>query len=245
MSGHSKWSTIKRKKAVVDAKRGKILTKMLREIQIAVKSGGASPDGNARLKVAIQNARMSSVPVDKIDYAIKKASGTAEADNYEEITYEGYAPNGVACLIMTLTDNKKRTVAEVRHALTKFGGSLGSTNSVAYLFEDKGVIRLPKESATENELYDIVLEAGAEDVSDEGDVWEIYTSPENFLVVSQALTDKKKECGGEIQKVPVTMIKVAKEDASSVIKCLDALDDLDDVQTVVSNFDMDDDVEDI
>ena len=167
MSGHSKWSTIKRKKAVVDAKRGKILTKMLREITIAVKSGGPSPDGNARLKVAIQNAKMNSVPSDKIDSAIKKASGATDTDNYEEITYEGYAPNGVACLIQALTDNKNRTVADVRHALTKHGGSLGSTGSVSYLFEEKGIVRLPKEEATEDELYDIVLEAGADDVSDE------------------------------------------------------------------------------
>ena len=140
MSGHSKWSTIKRKKAVVDAKRGKILTKMLREITIAVKSGGPSPDGNARLKVAIQNAKMNSVPSDKIDSAIKKASGATDTDNYEEITYEGYAPNGVACLIQALTDNKNRTVADVRHALTKHGGSLGSTGSVSYLFEEKGIV---------------------------------------------------------------------------------------------------------
>ena len=190
MSGHSKWATTKRKKAVVDAKRGKMLTKMLREIQTAVKAGGPNLDGNARLKVAVQNAKMNSVPADKIDYAIKKASGATEADNYEEIMYEGYAPNGVACLIMTLTDNKKRTVAEVRHALTKFGGSLGSSNSVF-----------------------------------------------------QALEAKGKNPGGEIQKVPVTTVKLSGEQASKVIKCLDALEDLDDVQTVVSNFDTDDDIE--
>ena len=243
MSGHSKWSTIKRKKAVVDAKRGKILTKMLREITIAVKSGGPSPDGNARLKVAIQNAKMNSVPSDKIDSAIKKASGATDTDNYEEITYEGYAPNGVACLIQALTDNKNRTVADVRHALTKHGGSLGSTGSVSYLFEEKGIVRLPKEEATEDELYDIVLEAGADDVSDEDEVWEIYTSPSNLMGVLQALNDKGKNAGGEIQKVPVTTIKVEGDRAVSVMKCLDALEDLDDVQEVISNFDTDDDIE--
>ena len=243
MSGHSKWSTIKRKKAVVDAKRGKILTKMLREITIAVKSGGPSPDGNARLKVAIQNAKMNSVPSDKIDSAIKKASGATDTDNYEEITYEGYAPNGVACLIQALTDNKNRTVADVRHALTKHGGSLGSTGSVSYLFEEKGIVRLPKEEATEDELYDIVLEAGADDVSDEDEVWEIYTSPSNFMGVLQALNDKGKNAGGEIQKVPVTTIKIEGDRAVSVMKCLDALEDLDDVQEVISNFDTDDDIE--
>lgn len=243
MSGHSKWATTKRKKALVDAKRGKMLTKMLREIQTAVKAGGPNLEGNARLKVAVQNAKMNSVPADKIDYAIKKASGATEADNYEEIMYEGYAPNGVACLIMTLTDNKKRTVAEVRHALTKFGGSLGNTNSVAYQFEEKGVIKLPKEEATEEELYDIALEAGAEDVSDEDEMWEIYTPSDMFLTVFQALEAKGKNPGGEIQKVPVTTVKLSGEQASKVIKCLDALDDLDDVQSVVSNFDTDDDIE--
>ncbi|MGI6680425.1 MAG: YebC/PmpR family DNA-binding transcriptional regulator [Bdellovibrionota bacterium] len=242
MSGHSKWSTIKRKKAVVDAKRGKMLTKMLREITVAVKSGGANIDGNARLKVAVQNAKMSSVPIDKIDAAIKKASGATDTENYEEITYEGYAPSGVACLIMTLTDNKNRTVAEVRHALNKHGGSLGSSGSVSYLFEDKGVIRVLKEVASEEELYELVLEARVDDISNEDDVWEIYTSPSSFLEVLEILNKNNIDCSGEIQKVPLTTVNVSGDDAQSVIKCLEALEDLDDVQQVVTNFDTDDDI---
>ncbi len=241
MAGHSKWSTIKRKKAANDAKRGKLFTKLLKEIQIAAKVGGPSLDGNPRLKTAVQTAKSQSVPSDNIERAIKKGSGDDEGLDYEEITYEGYGPGGVAILVKSLTENRNRTVAEVRHAFSKYNGSLGSTNSVAYQFTDKGVFTFAKDVIEEDVLFEAALEAGAEDVSDEGDVWQVVTEVSSFGEVRDALEALGKDFEGELTSIPESTVTVTGGDAETLLKLLDALDDLDDVQKVVANFDMDDD----
>ncbi|MDC0358080.1 YebC/PmpR family DNA-binding transcriptional regulator [Oligoflexia bacterium] len=240
MSGHSKWSTIKRKKASVDSKRGKLFTKLLKEVQIAAKMGGGNPDGNPRLSAAIATAKSNSVPADNIDRAIKRGTGDMEGVDYEEITYEAYGPGGVAILVKVLTDNKNRSVAEVRHALTRSNGSLGGTNSVAYLFEEKGIITVAKAEVGEEELFEVALEAGAEDVTDEGDVWQVVTAPADFGAVEQAIGELDKQFEGEVQFIPNNTVAVSGKDADTLLKLLDMLDDLDDVQNVVANFEMDD-----
>ena len=240
MSGHSKWATIKRKKAAVDAKRGQMFTRLLREIQVAAKMGGANPDGNVRLKTAIQAAKSQSVPGDSIDRAIKRGAGDGDSTNYEDVVYEGYGPGGVAILVKTLTDNRNRTVAEVRHAFSRHGGNLANSNSVAYMFKDMGILTVSKDAAAEDALFDAALEAGAEDIKDEGDVWEIYTSPRDLETVRSALEGVAKEIQGEISSVPDNRVTVTGNDAEKLLNLLDALDDLDDVQSVAANFDMDD-----
>ena len=240
MAGHSKWSTIKRKKAAVDAKRGKVFTRLLKEVQIAAKIGGGNLEGNPRLKTAVATAKASSVPNDNIERAIKRGTGEDEGVDYEEVVYEGYGPGGVAILIKTLTDNKNRTVAEVRHALTKHNGSLASANAVAYQFKDRGVLTIAKEQISEDDLYDAALEAGADDISDEGEYWEIKTEPNDIEQVREALVALEKEVDGEVRPVPDNSVMVSGKDAQSLLKLLDMLDDLDDVQNVVANFDLDD-----
>ena len=240
MAGHSKWSTIKRKKAATDSKRGKLFTRLLKEVQMAAKLGGGSVEGNPRLKSAVQTAKSNSVPADNIDRAIKRGTGDLEGVDYEEITYEGYAPGGVALLIKALTDNKNRTVAEVRHALSKHGGSLASANAVAYMFQDKGVVTISKEQVSEEELYDIVLEAGAEDISDAGESWQVVAELATYSSVTAALEDQKKDFEDEIQSIPDTTVSVSGEDVAKLMKLLDVLDDLDDVQNVSANFDVED-----
>lgn len=240
MSGHSKWSTIKRKKAANDAKRGKIMTKLLREVQVAARMGGPSPDANPRLKAAIQTAKSMSVPNDNIERAIKRGAGDDGAENYEEVVYEGYGPAGVALLIRVLTDNRNRSVAEVRHALTKVGGSLGSSNSVAYLFEDRGIVTVLKGEVNEEELLEAVLEAGASDVVDRDDCWEVVAGPSEFRAVCQSVEDLGKEFEANFGPVATTLVRVEGEEARSVLRLVDALEDLDDVQAVMANFDIDD-----
>lgn len=240
MAGHSKWSTIKRKKAATDAKRGKLFTRLLKEVQMAAKMGGGNPDGNPRLRTAIQTAKAQSVPMDNIERSIKRGTGDIEGVDYEEVTYEGYGPAGVAILIKALTDNKNRTVAEVRHCLSRQGGSLAGSNAVAYLFQDKGIFSVNKTDAKEEEVYDVVLEAGAEDIKDEGDYWEISSALNDFGAVRDALEALGKPFEGEIQSVPDTTVAVEGDDAEKVLKLMDALDDLDDVQSVTANFDIDD-----
>ncbi|MCB0352580.1 MAG: YebC/PmpR family DNA-binding transcriptional regulator [Bdellovibrionales bacterium] len=239
MAGHSKWSKIKRKKAVNDQKRGKLLTKLLREVQVAAKMGGSNIEGNPRLKVAVQTAKSNSVPMDNIERAISRGAGDGEGVDYEEVTYEGYGPGGVAVLVKTLTDNRVRTVAEVRHAFNKCNGSLGSTNSVAYQFNEKGVFVFSKKDISEEELYEAAIEAGAEDVKDDEDSFEVLTDPSNFGSVRDALEALGKEFEGELVPIPTMTVKVEGEDAEGVLKLLDMLDNLDDVQNVVANFDMD------
>lgn len=240
MSGHSKWHTIKHKKGALDAKRGKIFTRLIKEITVAARMGGGDPDANARLRKVVADAKGQNMPNDTIDRAIKRGTGELEGVNYEEITYEGYGIGGVAVLVETLTDNRNRTVAELRHLFSKNGGNLGEAGSVAWMFDKKGYIVVDKEAKSEDELFEIALEAGADDVKDEGDVFEIYTAPENF----DAVLDAVKAAGiepqaAEISMIPQNYIKLEGADAKAMLKLYDAIDDHDDVQQLYANFDID------
>ncbi len=239
MSGHSKWATIKRKKAVLDAKKGKIFTKLIKEITIAAREGGGDPAGNPRLRLAIDNAKAQNMPQDNIDRAIKKATGELEGVTYHELTYEGYGPAGVALLVEVATDNKNRTVAEVRHFFSKNGGTMGETGSVAWMFDRKGVITLPAEGKKEDDVMEVILEAGADDLSTEEDFFEVQTSVESFESVRKALADKGfKIENASLQWIAKNTIEVKGEDAEKVMKLIEALEDLDDVQNVYSNADI-------
>ncbi len=241
MAGHSKWANIKRKKGANDAKRGKIFTKLIREIQVAAKLGGADPSGNPRLRDAITEAKSSNVPKDTVERAIKRGSGDQDSENFENISYEGYGPAGIAILIDALTDNRNRTVADIRAVMTRNAGSLGEAGSVAWIFEKKGILIINKKSATEENLMEWTLEAGAEDIKDEGDVWEICTEAPSFSDVKEILDSKKiKIESASLDMLPKNTIAVAGEDAEKVMKLIDLLEDLDDVQKVYANFDMDD-----
>lgn len=239
MSGHSKWSTIKRKKAATDAKRGKLFTKLLKEVQMAAK-GGSNPEGNVRLKNAILAAKALSVPGDNIDRAIKRGAGEIEGAEYEEITYEGYGSGGVAFIVKALTDNKNRTAAEVRHAFNRYNGNLGGSNSVAFLFEERGILTVQKNAIDEEKLLEISLEAGAQDIRDEESYWEIIAGPREFEGVRKAVESIVPNVEGELRMVPQTTVSVSGKDAENIIKLMDLLDDLDDIQHVWANFEMDD-----
>jgi len=239
MSGHSKWATIKHKKGALDAKRGKIFTRLLKEIAVAAKGGG-NPDGNARLRTAILAAKSENMPQENIKRAIQRGTGELEGVNYEEITFEGYGPGGVAVIVETLTDNRNRTVSEIRHAFAKNGGNLGETGSVRFMFSKKGVIGIEKDSATEEQLMDIVLEHGGEDLNDEGETWEIISDPAAHEAVAAAV----KAAGIPTVMSEVTMVssiytKLEGGPANQMIRLLEALEDFDDTQNVYSNFDMD------
>jgi YebC/PmpR family DNA-binding regulatory protein len=239
MSGHSKWATIRRKKGALDAKRGKLFTKLIKEITIAARDGGGDPNGNPRLRLAIDNAKAANMPADNIDRAIKKATGELEGAHYEEITYEGYAPAGIAVLVEVVTDNKKRTVAEVRHLFSKSGGNMGEAGSVAWMFERKGVLTLPRQNKTEDDMMEIVLDAGADDLQTEEEVFVVQTSVESFEPVRKALKEKKLEIeNASLQWVAKNHITVSGEDAEKVMKLIEALEDNDDVQNVFSNADI-------
>ncbi|MBE0538638.1 MAG: YebC/PmpR family DNA-binding transcriptional regulator [Ignavibacterium sp.] len=238
MSGHSKWATIKRKKAVLDSKRGKIFTKLIKEITIAARDGG-DVNGNPRLRLAVDNAKAQNMPLDNIERAIKKATGELEGVTYHELTYEGYGPAGVAVLVEVATDNKNRTVAEVRHLFSKNGGSMGETGSVAWMFDRKGVITLPAEGKKEDDVMEIVLEAGADDLTTEEDFFEVTTSVESFETVRRTLVDKKFTVeNASLQWIAKNLIEVKGEDAEKVVKMIESLEDLDDVQNVYSNADI-------
>ncbi|BDQ03795.1 YebC/PmpR family DNA-binding transcriptional regulator [Ignavibacterium sp.] len=240
MSGHSKWATIKRKKAALDAKKGKIFTKLIKEITIAARQGGGDPAGNPRLRLAIDNAKSENMPAENIERAIKKATGELEGVTYHELTYEGYGPAGVAMLVEVATDNKNRTVAEVRHIFSKHGGSLGETGSVAWMFERKGVITIPKQDKSEDDILAIVLDAGADDLQTEEEFYEITTSIENFEPVRKALQENNlKVDNASLQWIAKNTIEVKGEDAEKVMKLIEALEDCDDVQNVYSNADID------
>jgi YebC/PmpR family DNA-binding regulatory protein len=239
MSGHSKWATIKHKKGALDAKRGKIFTRLLREIAVAAKGGG-NPDSNARLRTAVLAAKAENMPAENIKRAIQRGTGELEGVNYEEITFEGYGPGGVAVIVETLTDNRNRTVSEVRHAFSKNGGNLGETGSVRFMFSKKGVIAVEKDAATEDQLMDIVLEHGGEDLNDEGESWEIIADPASYETVLAAV----KAAGiptvmNEVTMVASTYTKLEGSPANQMIRLLEALEDFDDTQNVYSNFDMD------
>ena len=241
MSGHSKWSTIKRKKAKVDAQKGKIFTKLIREIVVAAREGGGDPESNPRLRTAIQNAKENNMPMENIERAIKRGTGELPGISYESCTFEGYAPGGVAILVEALTDNKNRTSAEVRHLFTKHGGHLGEPNSVSWMFEKKGIVVIDQSETDEEKVLEIALDNGAEDVKSEGGVFEVLCSPESF----ETLRDKFKENNinyqlAEVSLYPKTTVKLEKENAVKVLKLVSALEDMDDVQRVSANFDISD-----
>ena len=238
MSGHSKWATTRRKKAVIDAKRGKMFTKLIKEITIAAREGGGDPEGNPRLRLAVDNAKAANMPQDNIERAIKKATGELEGHTYHELTYEGYGPNGIAILVEVATDNKNRTVAEIRHLFSKGGGSLGENGSVAWMFDRKGIILLPKNNRTEDEIMETILDEGAEDLHTEDDYFEVQTPLEAFEPVRKALVNKSIEIeNASLQWIAKNAISVEGEDAEKVMKLIESLEDSDDVQNVYSNAD--------
>lgn len=241
MSGHSKWSTIKRKKGANDAQRAKIFTKIAREIVVAVKSGGPDPDNNSSLKDAIAKGRANNMPNENIQRTIKKAAGDTDSDNYENITYEGYGLDGVAVIVEALTDNRNRTAADVRHAFDKFGGNMGQTGCVSFMFDKKGIIVIEKNDIDEDEITMDALEAGAEDISGEDECYEITTSPEDFHAVRDALESKYEFASAEITMVPQTTVTIIDEDhILKMQRMIDALEDSDDVQNIYHNWDMPD-----
>jgi len=238
MSGHSKWSTIKRKKAAIDQKRGKIFTKLIKEITIAARQGGGDVDGNPRLRLAVDNAKSANMPMDNIERAIKKATGEVEGANYLELTYEGYGPGGVAILVESVTDNKNRTVSEVRHAFSKTGGSLGESGSVAWMFDRKGVITMSSQGKTEDEIMELVLDAGAEDLQAEEDFFEITAAIEDFENVRNTIVDTGLEVeNASLQWIAKNTVEVTGETSEKLMKMIDLLEDSDDVQNVFSNAD--------
>lgn len=245
MSGHSKWSTIKRKKGAIDAKRGKIFTRLIKEITVAARTGGGGdPDGNPRLRSAINAAKAENMPKDNIDRAIKKGTGELEGEVYEEILYEGYGPAGVAVLVECMTDNRNRTVADIRHYFSKSNGNLGESGCVAWMFDKKGLIQVEKDKYSEEELMDLALEAGAEDVVEEDAVYQILTSLEEFSDVRDALEESGVEFfEAAVSMIPSNTIAVTEEKpALSLLRLLESLEDHDDVQNVYSNFDIDDEL---
>jgi len=240
MSGHSKWSTIKRKKEKADAERGKIFTKLIREIITAAREGGGDENTNPRLRTAVLTAKSANMPHTNIERAIKKGTGELPGVVYEEKSYEGYGPGGVAILIDTLTDNTNRTTAEVRHLLTKYNGNLGESGCVAWMFEKKGLIAVIKEYCDEETLMELVLDAGADDMVAEEDVYEIVTLPERFASVKEALDSKSiPTLSAEVTMIPKNTVKVEGKHAEQTLKLMEVLEDVDDIQQVYSNFDID------
>ena len=243
MSGHSKWSTIKHKKGAADAKRGKMFTKLIKEIMVAARFGGGDPDGNPRLRTAISAAKGVNIPKDNIERAIKKGAGELEGTHYEEFTYEGYAPGGVAVMVDIMTDNKNRTIADIRHIFSKNNGRIGETGCVSYMFLKKGLIVLEKKDVNEDQLMEIALDVGAEDVNDEGDTFEVVTDPKNFEKVKNALDKNSiKYTLAEITMVPQNTIRIEGKEAEQTLRLVEMLEDSDDVQKVYANFDIPDDV---
>ena len=244
MSGHSKWSQIKRKKSATDDKRGRMFSKLLRAVEVAAREGGPSVEGNMTLASAVQKARDYSVPTDNIERAIKRATGEAGAARFEEVMYEGYGPGGVAILVEALTDNRNRTGQEVRHTFARLGGNLGDPGSVAWMFNRRGFITLDKGTAPEEErLLEIVLEGGADDLRDSDAQWEVVTPPEALVTVRDALHEAGVQLvSAELTMLPQAGVPVGRDKAESVIRLLEALEDLEDVQAVYSNFDIPDEV---
>ncbi len=238
MAGHSKWANIKHRKGAQDAKRGKIFTKIIKELTVAARIGGGDPDTNPRLRTAIDKAKQANMPKDNLDRAIKKGTGDLDGVNYEEGVFEGYGPNGVALIVEFLTDNRTRTVADVRHCFSKYGGNLGVTGSVAFLFDRKGLISFPTDNDFER-IFEIALEAGAEDVKDEGDAYEVITGPAEFIEVREAMAAAGLQWeSAEIAMIPQTQVQLTGKPAETMLKLMDALEDNDDVQNVYANFDI-------
>ena len=244
MSGHSKWATIKRKKGATDAARGRLFTRLIKEITIAARDGGGNPDGNPRLRLAIQTAKTSNMPADNIKRAIQKGTGELPGVSYEEVTYEGYGPAGVAVLVETVTDNANRTVSEMRHVFSRNHGNMGQSGSVAWMFTRKGTIALPKAGQkaglSEDDVLSIILDAGADDMQTDDDVYTITASPQAFDAVKKALEDKGIVIeSAALQMLPQNTIKVTGKEAEQTLKLMEALEEHDDVQNVYANFDID------
>ena len=243
MSGHSKWATIKRKKGAADAKRGQLFSKLSRAIIVAAKEGGADPESNAALATAIQKARDNSMPKDNIERAIQRGAGGGEGESYESMLYEGYAPGGVAVICTILTDNRNRTASDLRFIFTKNGGSLGTPGSVAWQFDRKGVVMVDREGVDEDELMEVALTGGAEDISEDGEQWQITTEPSDFMPVREAL----EEAGigyvsAELTMVPKTTVEPSEKEARQILRLIDQLEENDDVQDVYANFDISEEV---
>ena len=243
MSGHSKWSTIKRKKGAADAKRGQIFSKLSRAIIVAAKEGGGDPEANATLAAAIQKARDNSMPKDTIERAIQRGAGGAEGDSYESILYEGYAPGGVAVICTILTDNRNRTAADLRYIFTKNGGSLGTPGSVAWQFERKGVVVVDGDGVDEDELMLVALENGAEDVAEDGSQWQVTVDPADFMRLRGALEEAGiAYSSAELTMIPKTTVEPTEKEARQVLRMVDALEENDDVQDVYANFDISEEI---
>jgi YebC/PmpR family DNA-binding regulatory protein len=239
MSGHSKWHTIKHKKGAADAKRGKVFTRIIKELTVAARNGGGDPGMNPRLRTIIADAKAVNMPADNIKKAIQRGTGELPGVTYEEITYEGYGPGGAALIIECMTDNKNRTVGEVRHLLEKFNGNLGASNSVAWMFSKKGYIVVDKTAADEEKLLNAALEAGADDVRDDGDSWEVLSEPSAFETVREAVKGLGVEPGtAQVAMLPQNYVKLQGKEASQMVKLMENLEDHDDVQHVWSNFDI-------
>lgn len=243
MSGHNKWSTIKHKKAATDAKRSKVWTKIIKEITVAARIGGGEPKDNPRLRTAVDKGRAANMPNDTIDRAIKKGTGELGGATYEDVVYEGYGPGGVAVLVDATTDNRNRTVGEIRNAFERHGGNMGASGSVSWMFKKRGAISIPKSAGSEDAMMELALEAGAEDVRDGGETWEIDTEPAVFESIKEALTKAKISVAhAEIAMIPDTRVHLDAEKAATMLKLMSTLEDNDDVQSVWANFDIDDDV---
>ena len=242
MSGHSKWSTIKHKKGAADAKRGRIFTRLIKEITIAARMGGGSPEHNPRLRSAIAEAKANNMPASNIDRAIKKGTGELEGISYEEVTYEGYGPGGVAILLEAITDNKNRTTGEIRKIFSKGNGNLGEQNCVGWMFDAKGLIVISKGAVSEEKLMEVALDAGAEDIEDEEDTFQVVTDPGSFQGVKDALAQAGVlMVSAKLDKIPQNTVRVEGKDAAQVLKLAEALEEHDDVQNVYANFDIDPD----
>jgi len=243
MSGHSKWASIKHKKAAADAKRGQIFTKIIREITVAARNGGGDPDTNPRLRTAVQSARAANMPAENIDRAVKKGTGELEGVTYEEVTYEGYGPHSVAVLVQCLTDNKNRTASEIRNIFGKMGGSMAGAGSVAWIFEKKGLIVVPERGVSEDALMEIVLAQGGEDMTQAADKFEITSRPHELEKIKEALEKAKVPIeSAQVTLIPKNQVPITEEAARAVLKLVDALEDHDDVQSVYANFDIPDEV---
>jgi YebC/PmpR family DNA-binding regulatory protein len=238
MAGHSKWANIKHRKGAQDAKRGKVFTKIIKELTVAARISGGDPDSNPRLRTAIDKAKQANMPKDNVDRAIKKGTGDLDGVNYEEGIFEGYGPGGVALIVEFLTDNRTRTVADVRHIFSKYGGNLGVSGSVAFLFDRKGLISFSTDNDFD-QVFEAALEAGAEDVKDEGDTYEVYTEPGEFIEVRDAIeTAGLKWETAEVSMIPQNQVQLEGKPAETILKIMDALEDNDDVQNVYANFDI-------
>jgi YebC/PmpR family DNA-binding regulatory protein len=241
MSGHNKWSTIKHKKGAADAKRGKVFSKIIKEISIAARMGGGDADGNPRLRTALNAARMANMPKENVERAVKRGTGELEGVNYEEITYEGYGTGGVAVLVEALTDNKNRTVAEIRHIFDKYNGNLGETGCVNWIFLKKGMVVIPAQGLTEDEVMELAIENGAQDVKMEGDTFEITTDPGDLEPVRKAVEEKGWKIESyELTMIPQNTVKLDGKKAEQMLKMMDTLDDHEDLQKVYANFDISD-----